>query len=394
MSQAPSAAAGGCTLLQGSTEFFPALIDAMAQARHDICFETYLFETAGQGQAVAQALEAAALRGIEVRVVIDGVGSRDISKEWLERWSRAGVKWRVFEPLGPGGIWFPTRWRRLHRKLCVVDQQVAFCGGINILDDLYDPHTKAALNRPRLDYAVRLTGAWVPVIHATMAQLWWRLEISRNLRARFIGAALDAWREIEPPPTLQDRGEIKWVLRDNWRHRHSIVRSYLQAIGRARQEIWIANAFFFPARRLRVALQKAAQRGVKVSLLLPGYYEYEVPYRATRVIYRQLLAAGVEIHEYHASYLHAKVAVIDGRWATVGSSNLDPLSLLMAREANLVIQQSAFASELRWRLEHAMNEGARPVQPGLERLPWWQKALDQMAYALMRTLIFLTARNY
>ncbi|MEY2621700.1 MAG: cardiolipin synthase ClsB [Pseudomonadota bacterium] len=394
MNHAPSVSPGGCTLLQGSTEFFPALIEAMAQARHDICFETYLFETAGQGQAVALALEAAAQRGLEVRVVIDGVGSRDISKEWLARWSRAGVKWRVFEPVGPGGIWFPTRWRRLHRKLCVVDRQVAFCGGINILDDLYDPHTKSALSHPRLDYAVRLTGAWVPVIEATMAQLWWRLEISCNLRARRIGAALEAWRGMETPPKPQDRGEIRWVLRDNWRHRHSIARSYLQAIGRSRQEILIANAFFFPAKGLRMALQKAAQRGVRVCLLLPGYYEYEVPYRATRVVYRQLLEAGIEIREYHASYLHAKVAVIDGHWATVGSSNLDPLSLLMAREANLVIQEAGFAAELRQRLEQAMNDGAHLVRPRLERLPWWQKALDQAAYGLMRSLIFLTARNY
>jgi cardiolipin synthase len=141
-------------------------------------------------------------------------------------------------------------------------------------------------------------------------------------------------------------------------------------------------------------MQQAAARGVRVRLILPGYYEYAVPYRASRVVYRQLLDAGIEIMEYHASYLHAKVAVVDGRWATVGSSNLDPLSLLLAREANLVIQDEGFAGELKHRLEQAMLNGAHIVKPELERLPWWEKWADLLAYALMRTLIFLTARRY
>ena len=383
-----------CTLLQGSTEFFPALCLAMDNAVYEICFETYLFETAEQGEVVAQALESAALRGVRVRVVLDGVGSRNISAQWLARWRKAGVQCRFFSPLGTARIWFPSRWRRLHRKLCVVDEQVAFCGGINVLDDFYDPHIQGTLEHPRLDYAVRLLGPLVADIHTTMAQLWWRLEVSGNLRARRIGAALDAWRGGELWLAPASAGRIRLVLRDNWRHRRSIARSYLQALRRARSEILIANAFFFPARRLRLAMQQAAARGVRVRLILPGYYEYAVPYRASRVVYRQLLDAGIEILEYHASYLHAKVAVVDGRWATVGSSNLDPLSLLLAREANLVIQDEGFAGELKRRLEQAMLNGAHIVKPEFERLPWWEKWADLLAYALMRTLIFLTARRY
>lgn len=233
-----------CTLLQGSTEFFPALSMALDVARKEVFFETYLFNTAGRGQDIAQALERAALRGVRVSVVLDGAGSRDMSPEWLARWTQAGVLWRIFESLGVGGFWFPSRWRRLHRKLCVIDRQVAFCGGINILDDHHDPHIKGTLPHPRLDYAVRLVGPWVQSIHVTMVQLWSRLEIFRNLRARRIGAALEAWRDGDPWPLGDARGPIRLVLRDNVRHRQSIARSYLQAIGRARQEILIANAFF------------------------------------------------------------------------------------------------------------------------------------------------------
>jgi cardiolipin synthase len=381
-------------LLQGSTEYFPALVGAMHQAQFEIRFESYLFNVAGAGATVAQALEHAALRGVQVMVVLDGAGSKDMDAHWLSRWTRAGVSWHIFEPIGTGGIWFPTRWRRLHRKLCVVDRQRVFCGGINVLDDGYDPHRKALLHHPRLDYAVELTGPKVAEIHASMVQLWSRLEISSNLRARRLGAALDVWREGDHLPGRLISGPVHWMLRDNVTHRRDIQRSYLKAIGKAKKEIIIANAFFLPSRKIRRALQTAARRGVQVSLLLPGHYEFAVPYRASRVVYRHLMSAGVEIFEYHLSYLHAKVAVIDQRWSTVGSSNLDPLSLLLAREANLVIEDPSFATQLKTRLSLAMSLGAHAVLPVIGRQPWWDRWLDNLSYALMRTLIFLTARRY
>lgn len=381
-------------LLQGSTEYFPALVAAMNQAQSEIRFESYLFNVAGTGATVAQALEQAALRGVQVMVLLDGAGSKDMDPDWLSRWTHAGVHWHIFDPIGTAGVWFPTRWRRLHRKLCVIDGQKAFCGGINILDDAYDPHLKTTMRHPRLDYAVEISGPKVADIHASMVQLWFRLEISRNLRARRLGAALDVWREGDPMPWRLNMGPVHWVLRDNVTHRHDIQRSYLKAIGKAKQEIIIANAFFLPGNKIRRALQTAAGRGVQVNLLLPGHYEFALPYRASRVVYRQLMGSGVQIFEYHLSYLHAKVAVIDRRWSTVGSSNLDPLSLLLAREANLVIEDEAFAAQLRTRLSDAMQQGAHPVLPGFGRQPWWDRWLDHLSYALMRALIFLTARRY
>ena len=394
MSTEMAATATTLKLLQGSTEFFPALEHALNQARIDIHFETYLFNVAAQGERIASALEQAALRGVQVMVVVDGAGSRDLAPAWLARWSSAGVQWRVFEPLGTGGIWFPSRWRRLHRKLCVVDAEWAFCGGINVLDDWYDPHTQATLAHPRLDYAVQITGPVVADVKATMAQLWSRLEMSSNLRARRLGAALDLLRDGELGRVRLGTGPVRLVLRDNLSHRRAIQRRYLRAIAAAHTDILIANAFFLPTSALRRALQNAASRGVRVRLVLPGYYEYAVPYRASRVVYRQLLQAGVEILEYHASYLHAKVAVVDDRWATVGSSNLDPLSLLLAREANVVIEDSEFAHDLKRRLEAACARGAHAVTARLSRQPWWDRWLDRLSYVLMRTLIFLTARRY
>ena len=383
------------TLLQGSQEYFPALVAALDAACEEVRFETYIFDFTAGSLAVAQALARAAERGVQVWVVLDGLGTPFIPPQWVARWQAAGVRWRIFDPLGTWSVLFPSRWRRLHRKLCVVDQTVGFCGGINILDDRHDPHGRDLMDRPRLDYAVRVRGRLVQAIHATMAQHWWRMEMAHELRHKRIGAAIEIFKESESGPLPNSRGPYRLVLRDNLRHRSDIQRNYLQAIGRARHDILIANAFFFPAPKLRRALTSAAQRGVRVRLLLQGFYEYAVPYRAARQVYGQLLRAGVEIVEYQASYLHAKVAVMDGRWATVGSSNLDPLSLLLAREANVVVHDLAFATDLQQRLEQAMAEGGRPVDPAMyARRSIWQRLLDRGAYLLMRLAILLAARRY
>lgn len=383
------------TLLQGSQAFFPALVKALDEAQQEVLFETYLFDFTAGSLEVAQALARAGARGVQVRVLMDGVGTRAIPQDWQARWQAAGVEWRIFEPLGAGGVWFPSRWRRLHRKLCVIDHRLAFCGGINVLDDLHDPHGRQALQHPRLDFCVQFGGPMVQAVHATMTQLWWRTAVGQALRNQRLTTALDLFREAEAAHVPDARGRYRLVLRDNLRHRTDIQRSYLRAIGRARHDILIANAFFFPAPKLSRALVRAAQRGVRVRLLLQGYYEYAVPYRAARQVYGQLLSQGIQILEYQPSYMHAKVAVVDARWATVGSSNLDPLSLLLAREANVVVQDPVFARALQFRLERAIAQGGQAVDPDrFARRSIWQRWLDAGAYLLMRLAILLTARRY
>jgi len=185
------------------------------------------------------------------------------------------------------------------------------------------------------------------------------------------------------------------VLRDNLRHRMDIERAYRRAVGRARQEVLIANAYFLPGGRLKRALVQAARRGVKVTLLLQGRYEYFMQFHAVRSVYQALLEAGVDIHEYETSFLHAKVAVVDGHWATVGSSNLDPLSLLLAREANVVVDDRAFAATLRARLVAAIASHGRQVEPEAHgSRPWRQRFLDQLAYRLMRLALRVTGHRY
>jgi cardiolipin synthase len=337
-------------LIEGGEAYFQAVIAAVEQARSQVQLETYIFDFHGAAAAVAEALERAALRGVRVWLVVDGVGTGRLPAEWALRFERAGVSCRVYSPLGTLGLLIPSRWRRLHRKLCVVDGHQAFCGGINILDDWYDPHYGTLLH-PRLDFALQARGALVQQVQETMTQLWWRLQAVRHVRQHNFPEAFSSFRAagLHLPWTHADdevgpqqiKARAGLLLRDNVRHRSQIERAYLKAIGMARHEIVIANAYFLPGRRLRKALIHAAQRGVRVRLLLQGRYEYFMQYHAVRPVYGALLAAGVEIHEYNASFLHAKVAVIDPNndrpWATVGSSNLDPLSLLLAREANVVV---------------------------------------------------------
>ena len=388
-------AAHDMRLLRSGVALFAALIEAVDRAQHEVLLETYIFDFAGAGADVGHSLTRAAQRGVRVCVVVDGVGTGALPPEWAQRFDQAGVQCRVYSPLAGLGFWLPSRWRRLHRKLCVVDQALAFCGGINILDDFIDPNVPGGLQLPRLDYAVSLRGPLVRQVHDAMSQLWSRIEAVRELRSQDIAGALDALRSADQDLKLPTRGTVQLVLRDNVRHRTQIERAYRKAIGVARHDVVLASAYFFPGLRLRRALVLAARRGVRVRLLLQGKYEYFLPYRASRQLYGKLLAAGVEIYEYHASVLHAKVAVVDGHWATVGSSNLDPFSLLLAREANVVVRDPAFAQDLQASLSEAMDTGASRVDPhAFANRPWWQQWVDWGASWVLRFGVFLTGKRY
>jgi cardiolipin synthase A/B len=386
-------------LLEGSIALFPALIAAIDNAQKSVQMETYIFDLTASGTDVAFALERAARRGVLVRVMIDGFGTPTLPEEWQNRFKDAGVHILVFEPIVTLGFFLPSQWRRLHRKLCVIDSDVAFCGGVNVLDDWHDP-TYGALAEPRFDFSVRVTGALAKDIQHETTLLWERLSSGKPLNVKRVKNAIETlphalkrhhWLANARP----GQALAALVLRDNIANRGQIERAYLKAIGEARIEIIIANAYFVPGAKLRRALKLAAKRGVKVQLLLQGKYEYFMQYHAARPVYGALLAAGIEIYEYDKSYLHAKVAVIDSVWATVGSSNLDPLSLLLAREANIVIQDALFAQSLRQRLLLAMaNEGKRVDATQMANRPWAQRLNEMIAFVIMRTGLWLFGKQY
>ena len=388
-------------LLQGTEELFPALIAEMDAALSDIQFETYIFDCTGTGAEVAEAFIRAARRGVRVHLAVDGFGTGLLPAPWPERFAEAGVQLQVYSALGPLGLLLPRRWRRLHRKLCVIDGCVLYCGGINVLDDFHDPN-HGALEAPRFDFAVRVTGALVAQASDTMEQLWWRMRAVRDARRRKLSHVLADLRQAGAARLAAEREaraaqgmRASLVLRDNVRNRSHIEKAYRRAIGNARHEIIIANAYFMPGGKLRRALVLAARRGVRVRLLLQGRYEYFMQYHAARPVYGVLLAAGVEIHEYEAGFLHAKVAVVDGHWATVGSSNLDPLSLLLAREANVVVEDKAFAEGLAGILRDAMIKQGRRMDPAAHsHRPLGQRLRGWGAYALVRLALLVAGQRY
>lgn len=400
-------------LLKGGSAYFEALIRDLDAARAEVLLETYIFEFEGAAIGVAEALERAARRGVTVCVVVDGIGSGEIPADWQARWSSAGVDWRVFNPARGWRVLLPARWRRLHRKLCVVDGTVCFCGGINVLDDYYDP-THGKLAQPRFDFAVRVTGPLVVDAHETMTRLRLRMKAAHDLRHYDFAAALEGVRKAgrigtdagDPELSAPDVGRgnegppplAGLVLRDNFRFRKRIEHFYRFAISQARHEILIANAYFVPGVALQRALLNAAGRGVKVTLLLQGRYEYFMQHHTSRAMYGVMLDAGIEIIEYAPSFLHAKVAVFDseqGSIATVGSSNLDPLSLLLAREANVFVRDERFAAELRGHLLDAVQSaGKRVEKSAYGKRPFVQRGLAWVAYAAMRVALFATRHRY
>ncbi len=400
-------------LLTTGTEFFEALVADFDRARAEILFETYIFEFEGAAIPVAEAIERAAQRGLTVKVVVDGIGTDEIPTAWQQRWNAAGVQWRVFNPARGWRVMLPGRWRRLHRKLCVVDGRICFCGGINILDDYYDP-TRGRLAEPRFDFAVRVTGPLVGDAHQTMTRLWLRMKAAHEMRHYDFSKALEVVRRAASAGTDADDPQLSasdlsrgdegtpplagLVLRDNFRFRKRIEHFYRYAINQARHEIVIANAYFVPGVALQRGLLNAARRGVKVTLLLQGRYEYFMQHHTSRAMYGVMLDAGIEIFEYAPSFLHAKVAVFDsdqGSIATVGSSNLDPLSLLLAREANVFIRDERFVAELRGHLLDAVKNGGKRVEKAAySKRPFVQRGLAWVAYSAMRIALFATRHRY
>ena len=338
--------------------------------------ETYIYEPDAIGLRIAQALGRAAARGVKACLLLDGFGSKELAKSFVQEIQATGVEVLYFRPKISPWTLKRNRLRRLHRKLAVIDGRIGFVGGINIIDDMNTPgHTP-----PRIDYAASVEGPAVLPMHATMKRLWRRV-------------AWAALRQVSKSTVHADTtvaGEMRaaFVKRDNALYRRAIERAYLSAIRLAREEVIIANAYFLPGRRFRQALLAASRRGVRVVLLLQARVEYLLVDYATRALYGQLLSGGIEIYEYHASFMHSKVAVIDGHWATVGSSNIDPFSLLLSHEANVVVNDTGFATELREDIQRSIDTGAQRIQQDdWKKAPLTRRFFAWVAYGFVRFML-------
>lgn len=363
-------------LLENGEEFFPSVFEAIASAEKEVLLETFILFEDKVGADLQRALIRAAENGASVDVTVDGYGSADLHGEFVLAMTQVGIRIHMFDP---GKRFLGTRlnvFRRLHRKIVVVDGEIAFIGGINFSADHLEDFGPAA----KQDYAMRVEGPVVHDIH------------------RFAIAALGPvraprrWWQRRPYTQASgyagtSRGEARALLvtRDNDEHRNDIEQQYLQAIRDARSRLLIANAYFFPGYRVLREIRNAARRGVRVRLILQGEPDMPIAKFGARMLYNYLMRDGVEIHEYCRRPLHGKVALADYEWSTVGSSNLDPLSLSLNLEANLIIRDHSFNRQLHEKLDTLMQHHCRRIP--LERMVrgyWWRAPLAFLIFHFLR----------
>jgi cardiolipin synthase len=375
-------------LLRNGAEYFPALEAAIAQAKNSVYLQTYIYAEDAVGISIGNALVAAARRGVAVHLLVDGFGSKDLPPSFVERLEEGGVQVMFYRPKISPWTFKKNRLRRLHQKVALIDGSVGFVGGINIIDDFDVPNPIPNNVPPRIDYAVRIEGPLLVPIAASVLKLWRRMAWLRfQLDARQKHSSAIALSQQVQPAAEVGHIEAAFVVRDNVLRRRDIERAYLTAIEQAHTEIIIANAYFVPGHTFRKALIAAAARGVQVTLLLQGRLEYFLML-ATHAFYSEFLYSGIHIFEYRKSLMHSKVAVIDGHWATVGSSNLDPFSLLLAREANVVVNDAPFSTILRASILANINAGAVQIDPH----DWvagnlFKRLVSQVMIGLMRVLL-------
>ena len=355
-------------LLINGEAFYPSVFQAIEEARQEVLLETFILRDDKVGRGLRQVLIDAAQRGVRVDVIADGYGTPDLDASFLGGLLDAGVRLHLFDPQRPLLGMRTNLFRRLHRKHVVVDGQVGFVGGINFCaDHLADFGVMA-----KQDYAVKVRGPSVQDIRRACL----------DLLAQY--GDMPAADAVHPGgPAGPCRACL--AIRDNLDRRTEIEQHYLRAIGRARERLVIANAYFFPGYRLLRALRDAARRGVQVRLILQGLPDMPLVRLCSKLLYDTLLRDGVEIYEYRDRPLHGKVAVTDRHWATVGSSNLDPLSLSLNLEANVIIRDKDFNRVLTERLDHLMRHSCKQVEAdALGEWSGWRLVRSFFVFHFMR----------
>jgi cardiolipin synthase len=374
------------SLLHRGAEFFPALIHAIDSASVEIYLETYIFADDDTANQVREALIRAASRGVMVYVLVDWLGTGRSNVALLQaKFEPSGVHFVAFNP------WFQRGIARTHRKIVVIDQRLAFLGGLNINDDLIsDDDSGMRLPAPRWDFAVSIIGPLVDDVHAEVATQW-RRQSSQTLRRRL--GQLRQWYASRLSVQSQV-AEAALVVRDNLRNRVAIERQLLQALGRAHHSAVLVTPYFAPGRKLRRAMLHAATRGVDITLLI-GVGQFVMQDAVAQSFYPRFICAGIRLVEYRATQLHAKAAVVDDAWATLGSSNFDGLSLFVNHEANIIVRDANFSMILRDTIARGVAEGTTITVEDVAQFSWLRRVGNRLAYLLYRAVLkIITAGRY
>ena len=356
--------------LRDGVEAYPEMLDAIRGARRKIRLEVYMFLDDAVGELFARALIEAAARGVQVKVLYDWLGSLEARRAFFRRMREQGVDVRAFKPLsfarGIGALV-----RRDHRKILVVDGEIAFVGGIN-LAQAWAPKGHGGGWR---DDVMRIEGPAAQTLERLFCASW-RMEAHKRLyrmRRRF----------ARRRQRLLTRGDANAVILSS---RRAIHRAYLRAIDHARRSVMIANAYFVPDRKLLHALKHAAERGVTVQLILAGKSDHVWVKWAGRALYDRMLKWGVQIYEWYDGVLHSKTAVVDGMWGTVGSFNLDPMSYRFNYEANLIFMDHRWGEALQRSFLNDTQRCRRITREEWAKRPIWERLAEVVFFTLRKLL--------
>lgn len=363
-------------LIRGGKEYFTLLLSLVQQARQFIHLQIYIYDEDETGRAVADALIAAAQRGVAVYLLADGYASQNLSKPFIRKLEEAGIHFRYFQPILKSDFFYFGR--RLHHKLLVVDGRYSLTGGINISNKYNDGFEQRAW----LDWALYAEGEIVPELVRVCIELWTRFRKDRR-------ALLE---QVQAPEKLPGQVCPIRLRRNDWvQKRSQITTSYLEMFKDARSHIYIMSSYFLPGMLLRKKMARAAKRGVKIKLVLAGISDVKLAKHAERYIYRWIFKNNIEVYEYNQSVLHAKIATYDGKWCTIGSYNVNNISAFVSLELNLDVNQEAFAASMQRQIEHIIREDCERVteEDFRTRYNFFKRLFQQACYQVVRVLFFL-----
>ncbi len=350
------------------------MLEAIRGAQRQVLLEMYWFASDTIGRTFARALSEAAARGVEVALIYDSLGSWESDLEMFDEMRRAGVKLLEYNPVLPWHKRFRLAMltRRDHRKILVVDGEIGFTGGINIADQ-WQPEDQDG--QGWRDDMARLEGPAVQGLSELFLRNWHTDTDEPLARLSRVGAP------------KQNRPQKVRVLGENFaEHRREIVRAYLKNVYRAERRVWIANSYFVPDRMVVRALKRAARRGADVRVIVPGESDVEIVRHASRAVWGGLMRHGVRIYEWQKNMLHAKTAVIDGRWSTIGTFNMDARSLRSNLEVNVAVSDEGFAAFMEQSFERDLEDSREVDAHEFLFRPLGDRLLELILYRFRKLL--------
>jgi cardiolipin synthase len=333
-------------LVRAGKDYFDTLKQMIDAATLSLHLQVYIFVADETGNMIAEALVAAAKRGVKVFILADGYASKELPKEFRQNLKKAGIKFRYFEPLLKSEYFYLGR--RLHHKVVVCDGCCGLVGGINVGNHYNDQPDHPAW----LDFALYVDGEAARELQKVCIGLWLKPTL-RIKKKTFI-------HEIPAQPPNEEC-QVRIRLNDWVKRKNQISRSYVEMLQKAESHVIIMSSYFLPGSIIRHNLSRAAKRGIAITVVVAGKSDVKVAKHAERYMYRWLLRRKIRIFEYEKNILHAKMATSDNKWVTIGSYNVNDISAYASVELNLDVRNEAFAATVQKKLEEIIAADCEQV---------------------------------